>query len=107
MLYSKRSHYIRELLIISFTTMIIPELAELALPAARKYASLRLLLPMPNICLRIFLHGLVFGMNVLNQIWPATSAQMLCRTIGNKGHWDEELHALGLPGLCIFAKRRQ
>jgi len=72
-----------------------PELAELALPAARKYASIA---PssahaqhMPS---HIFTRLGLWDDCIKSNLAAASSAKCYAETAGIKGHWDEELHAL-------------
>lgn len=72
-----------------------PELAALALPAARKYASIA---PssahaqhMPS---HIFTRLGLWDECINSNIAAAASAKCYAETAGMKGHWDEELHAL-------------
>ena len=72
-----------------------PGLAQLALPAARKYAAVAPssahALHMPS---HIFTR-LGFGMNAFNQIInPLLRHNVMLRSAGIQGHWDEELHGL-------------
>ncbi len=76
-------------------TFDYPELAVLALPAARKYASIA---PssahaqhMPS---HIFTRLGLWDECILSNIAAAASAKCYAETAGIKGHWDEELHAL-------------
>jgi tetratricopeptide (TPR) repeat protein len=72
-----------------------PELATLALPAARKYASIA---PssahaqhMPS---HIFTRLGLWDESINSNIAAAASAKCYAETAGMKGHWDEELHSL-------------
>ena len=72
-----------------------PELAALALPAARKYASIA---PssahaqhMPS---HIFTRLGLWDDCIKSNLAAASSAKCYAETAGIKGHWDEELHAL-------------
>ena len=72
-----------------------PELAVLALPAARKYASIA---PssahaqhMPS---HIFTRLGLWEESVQSNIAAAASAKCYAEGMGIKGHWDEELHAI-------------
>jgi tetratricopeptide (TPR) repeat protein len=72
-----------------------PELAMLALPAARKYASVAPssahALHMPShIFTRLGLWNECIGSNLAS----VSSAQCYAKAAGIKGHWDEELHGL-------------
>lgn len=72
-----------------------PELAHLALPAARKYASVAPssahALHMPShIFTRMGLWDECIGSNIAS----VTSAQCYAEAAGMKGHWDEEIHGL-------------
>lgn len=76
-------------------TFDYPELAALALPAARKYASIA---PssahaqhMPS---HIFTRLGLWDECISSNIAAAASAKFYAETAGIKGHWDEELHAL-------------
>lgn len=72
-----------------------PELAEMALPAARKYASIA---PssahaqhMPS---HIFTRLGLWDEAIQSNLVAAASAKCYGETAGIKGHWDEELHCL-------------
>ena len=72
-----------------------PELAELALPAARKYASIA---PssshaqhMPS---HIFTRLGLWDEAIKSDLASAAAAKCYAEGAGIKGHWDEELHAL-------------
>ena len=72
-----------------------PELAALALPAARKYASIA---PssahaqhMPS---HIFTRLGLWDECIHSNLVAASSAKCYAETAGIKGHWDEELHSL-------------
>ncbi|MEO5984889.1 MAG: hypothetical protein ABIP80_05250 [Ferruginibacter sp.] len=72
-----------------------PELAELALPAARKYASIA---PssahaqhMPS---HIFTRLGLWDECINSNLAAAASAKCYAESAGIKGHWDEELHCL-------------
>jgi len=72
-----------------------PELAALALPAAKKYASIA---PssahaqhMPS---HIFTRLGLWDECINSNLAAASSAKCYAETAGIKGHWDEELHAL-------------
>ena len=72
-----------------------PELAELALPAARKYASVAPssahALHMPS---HIFTRLGLWDECINSNLASVSSAQCYAQTAGIKGHWDEELHGL-------------
>jgi len=72
-----------------------PELAELALPAARKYASIA---PssahaqhMPS---HIFTRLGLWDESINSNLASTSSARCYAESAGIKGHWDEELHGL-------------
>ena len=72
-----------------------PELAELALPAARKYASIA---PssahaqhMPS---HIFIRLGLWDESIKSNLDAAASARCYAEEVKIKGHWDEELHCL-------------
>jgi tetratricopeptide (TPR) repeat protein len=72
-----------------------PELAELALPAARKYASIA---PssahaqhMPS---HIFIRLGLWDESINSNLISTSSARCYAENTGIKGHWDEELHGL-------------
>jgi hypothetical protein len=72
-----------------------PELAELGLPAARKYASIAAASAhaqhMPShIFIRLGLWDEAIGSNI-NSV---AAAQCYAQSSGMKGHWDEELHGM-------------
>jgi tetratricopeptide (TPR) repeat protein len=72
-----------------------PGLAELALPAARKYAAVA---PSSSHALHMSSHiftrlGL-WEEGIQSNLAAAASAKCYAETAGIKGHWDEELHAL-------------
>ncbi len=72
-----------------------PELAELALPMARKYASIAPssahALHMPS---HIFTRLGLWDECINSNLASVSSAQCYAEAAGIKGHWDEELHAL-------------
>ena len=75
--------------------MDYPGLAELALPAARKYASIAPASAhaqhMPS---HIFTRLGLWDECIKSNLVSASSAQCYAEKAGIKGHWDEELHAL-------------
>ena len=76
-------------------TYDVPELAELGLSAARKYASIAPssahALHMPS---HIFTRLGLWNENVQSNRASVSAAQCYAQAIGIKGHWDEELHGL-------------
>lgn len=72
-----------------------PELAEQALPAARKYASIASAsahaLHMPS---HIFTRLGLWGESAQSNINSMTAAKCYAENSGIQGHWDEEIHAL-------------
>jgi hypothetical protein len=72
-----------------------PELAELGLPAAKKYASIASssahALHMPS---HIFTRLGLWEESVQSNINSMTAAKCYAENSGIKGHWDEELHGL-------------
>ena len=72
-----------------------PELAELALPAARKYASIAAASAhaqhMPS---HIFITLGLWDESIQSNIKSISAAQCYAQNSGIKGHWDEELHGL-------------
>ncbi len=72
-----------------------PELAELALPAARTYASIAAAsahaLHMPS---HIFTRLGLWDESIQSNINSITAAQCYAQNMGIKGHWDEELHGM-------------
>ncbi len=72
-----------------------PELAELALPAARKYASIAAASAhaqhMPS---HIFTRLGLWDESIESNINSIASAQCYAQNLGATGHWDEELHGL-------------
>lgn len=72
-----------------------PELAELALPAARKYASVAPssahALHMPS---HIFTRLGLWDECIRSNLVSVSSAKCYAEAAGIKGHWDEELHGL-------------
>lgn len=76
-------------------TFDYPELAELGLPAARKYASIAATsahaLHMPS---HIFTRLGLWDESIQSNINSISAAQCYAQNIGIKGHWSEELHGL-------------
>lgn len=72
-----------------------PELAELALPAARKYAAIATASAhaqhMPS---HIFTRLGLWDESIQSNLNSIASAQCYAENSGVKGHWDEELHGL-------------
>jgi tetratricopeptide (TPR) repeat protein len=72
-----------------------PSLAELALPAARKYASVAPASAhaqhMPS---HIFTRLGLWNEDIQSNLAAASSAKCYAESNGIKGHWDEELHAI-------------
>ena len=72
-----------------------PELSELALPAARKYASIAPAsahaLHMPS---HIFTNLGLWDECIKSNLESVSSAQCYAQEAGIKGHWDEELHGI-------------
>ncbi|MFA6086684.1 tol-pal system YbgF family protein [Mucilaginibacter sp.] len=72
-----------------------PELAQLALPAARKYASVAPssahALHMPS---HIFTRLGLWRESISSNIASVSSARCYAAAAGIKGHWDEELHGM-------------
>lgn len=72
-----------------------PELADLALPAARKYASIAAASAhaqhMPS---HIFTRLGLWDESIQSNINSIASAQCYAQNLGATGHWDEELHGL-------------
>ena len=72
-----------------------PELASLALPAARKYASVAPssahALHMPS---HIFTRLGLWDECIQSNLVSVSSAKCYAASVGIKGHWDEELHGL-------------
>jgi Tfp pilus assembly protein PilF len=72
-----------------------PELAELALPAARRYASIAAssahALHMPS---HIFTRLGLWEESIESNINSMSAAKCYAENLGMKGHWDEELHGL-------------
>jgi tetratricopeptide (TPR) repeat protein len=72
-----------------------PELAELALPAARKYASIASAsahaLHMPS---HIFTRLGLWDESINSNINGTTAAKCYAENAGIKGHWDEEIHGI-------------
>jgi tetratricopeptide (TPR) repeat protein len=72
-----------------------PELAEMALPAARKYASIAAssahALHMPS---HIFTRLGLWDEAIQSNMNSMTAAKCYAENSGMKGHWDEEIHAL-------------
>ena len=85
-----------------------PELAALALPAARKYASIAPssahALHMPS---HIFTRLGLWDECINSNLVSISSAKCYAENAGIKGHWAEELHSYGLSCLCLPAKRRK
>ncbi len=83
-------------------------LAKLALPAAKRYASISAILrAMRSICLRISSPGWGFeDEDIQSNIVATNAARCYGENMGIKGHWDEELHWIGLPGVVPTCKRR-
>src|SRR5918993_11279 len=76
-------------------TYDVPELAKLALPAARRYASVAPssahALHMPT---HIFIRLGLWNESIQSNLTSIASAQCYATEAGIKGHWDEELHGL-------------
>jgi tetratricopeptide (TPR) repeat protein len=76
-------------------TFDYPELATLALPAARKYASIAAASAhaqhMPS---HIFIRLGLWDESIQSNINSVSAARCYAENIGIKGHWDEELHGL-------------
>ncbi|WP_457084250.1 tetratricopeptide repeat protein [Hymenobacter sp. HD11105] len=76
-------------------TYDVPELASLALPAARKYASVAPssahALHMPS---HIFTRLGLWQEDITSNLASVAAAQCYAEQAGIKGHWDEELHGL-------------
>jgi hypothetical protein len=72
-----------------------PELADLALPAARKYASIASAsahaLHMPS---HIFTRLGLWDESISSNINGTTAAKCYAENAGIKGHWDEEIHGI-------------
>ena len=72
-----------------------PELAEVALPAARRYASVAPssahALHMPS---HIFIRTGLWDESIQSNLGSVSSAKCYAEQTGIKGHWDEELHGL-------------
>jgi TolA-binding protein len=72
-----------------------PELAELGLPAARRYASVAPssahALHMPS---HIFIRLGLWDESINSNLQSVSSAKCYAEETGIKGHWDEELHGL-------------
>src|SRR5450755_4410266 len=72
-----------------------PELAELALPSARKYASIAPASPhaqhMPS---HIFTRLGLWDESIRSNLISISSAKCYAENAGIKGHWDEELHGM-------------
>ena len=72
-----------------------PELAELALPAARRYASIAAASAhaqhMPS---HIFTRLGLWQESIQSNLRSVAAAQCYAENTGMKGHWDEELHGL-------------
>lgn len=82
-----------------------PELAELALPAARKYASVAPssahALHMPS---HIFTRLGLWSECIQSNLASVASAQCYAAEAGIKGHWDEELHGLDYLAYAYLQK---
>ncbi|MEJ7643424.1 MAG: tetratricopeptide repeat protein [Chryseolinea sp.] len=82
------SHYI-------IHTFDYPELATLALPAARKYAAIAASSAhaqhMPS---HIFTRLGLWDEGIQSNLNSVTAAKCYAENVGMKGHWDEELHGL-------------
>jgi tetratricopeptide (TPR) repeat protein len=76
-------------------TFDYPELAELGLPAARKYASIAATsahaLHMPS---HIFTRLGLWDESIQSNLSSISAAQCYAQNMGIKGHWSEELHGL-------------
>jgi Tetratricopeptide repeat len=76
-------------------TYDLPELAELALPAARKYASVAPssahALHMPS---HIFIRLGLWDESINSNLASVASAKCYAEQTGIKGHWEEEIHGL-------------
>jgi len=76
-------------------TFDYPELAELALPTARKYARIAPASAhaqhMPS---HIFIRLGLWSEAAESNLQSVSAAQCYAESLGNKGHWDEELHGL-------------
>lgn len=72
-----------------------PDLAEVALPAARRYASVAPssahALHMPS---HIFIRTGLWDESIQSNLASVSSAKCYAEQTGIKGHWDEELHGL-------------
>lgn len=72
-----------------------PELAELALPAAKKYASIAAASAhaqhMPS---HIFIRLGLWSESIQSNLNSISSAQCYVQNMGIEGHWDEELHGM-------------
>jgi hypothetical protein len=82
-----------------------PELAELALPAARKYASIATASAhaqhMPS---HIFTRLGLWDESIRSNINSVSAAQCYAENSGFKGHWDEELHGLDYLAYAYLQK---
>jgi hypothetical protein len=82
-----------------------PELASLALPAARKYASVAAssahALHMPS---HIFTRLGLWDECIHSNLAMVNSAQCYAQSTGLKGHWDEELHGLDYLAYAYLQK---
>lgn len=82
-----------------------PELAELALPAARKYASIATASAhaqhMPS---HIFTRLGLWEEAIQSNIKSVAAAQCYAENSGFKGHWDEELHGLDYLAYAYLQK---
>lgn len=76
-------------------TFDYPELAELALPAARKYASIAAASAhaqhMPS---HIFTRLGIWEEAIQSNMRSVSAAQCYAENVGMEGHWDEELHGM-------------
>lgn len=76
-------------------TFDYPELAEMALPAARKYASIAAASAhaqhMPS---HIFTRLGLWDEAIQSNVKSVSAAQCYAQNTGIKGHWDEELHGM-------------
>jgi hypothetical protein len=83
-----------------------PELASLALPAARKYASVAPssahALHMPS---HIFTRLGLWDESISSNMASADAAKCYAEGAGIKGHWDEELHAIDYLMYAYLQKR--
>jgi len=76
-------------------TFDYPELAEIALPAARKYASIAAASAhaqhMPS---HIFTRLGLWDEDIESNLRSVSAAQCYAQNVGIEGHWDEELHGM-------------